>query len=87
MCLWVQWEHPLPGNTGGKRGGITIQAHAEDRGGVELTFSKAVPRVDVAVVNVHDVYTPVTHEVSLMAIALWIDTTVISGRGSQEGGI
>lgn len=59
----------------------------EDRGGAELTFSKAVPRVDVAVVNVHDVDTPVTHEVSLMAIALWTDTTVTSGRGSQERGI
>lgn len=40
----------------------------------------------MAVINVHDVYTLVTHEVSLMAIALWTDTTVTSGRGSWEGG-
>lgn len=33
-------------------------------------FSKAIPRVDVAVVNIHDVYSLVTHEVSLMPIAL-----------------
>lgn len=65
----------------------THQAHAEDRGGVTLTFSKAVPGVDVAVVNVHDVYTPVTHEVSLMAIALRADTAVTTGTRSQEGGI
>lgn len=63
----------------------THQAHTEDRGGVKLTFSEAVPRVDVPVINIHDVYTPVTHEVSLMAIALWADATVTEGSWSQEG--
>jgi hypothetical protein len=63
----------------------THQAHTEDRGRDKLTFSKAIPRVDVAVVNIHDVYSLVTHEVSLMPIALCTDTTVTAGSCSQDG--
>lgn len=37
----------------------------------QLTLGKAVPRVDVAVVDIHDVHALVTHEVPFMPIALW----------------
>ena len=36
----------------------------------QLTLGKAVPRVDMAVVDVHDVHALVTHEVPFMPIAL-----------------
>lgn len=39
-------------------------------GGRQLTLGKAVSRVDVAVVDIHDVHTLVTHEVPFMPIAL-----------------
>lgn len=65
----------------------THEGHTEDRGGDKLTFRKAVPRVDVAVVNIHDVYTLVPHEVSLVPIALCADITVTAGSCSQEVGM
>lgn len=40
----------------------------------------------MAVVNIHDVYSLVTHEVSLMPVALCTDTTVTAGSCSQDGG-
>lgn len=39
--------------------------------GEQLTLGKAVPRVDMAIVDIHDVHTLVPHEVPLMPIALW----------------
>lgn len=53
---------------------------------MKLTFSKAISGVDVAVVNIHDIYTLVAHEVSLVPIALCADTTVTAGSCSQEEG-
>lgn len=47
---------------------------------MKLTFGKAVPRVDMAVVDIHYIHTLVPHEVSLMPVALQEDTTATAGR-------
>lgn len=71
----VQWEQlPLckaqhTGNTQ-EREPHPSKSESGPRGGGQLTLGKAVPRVDVAVVDVHDVHTLVVHEVPLMPIAL-----------------
>lgn len=58
--------------TGHAQEGKPLQASVSSglRGGGQLTLGKAVPRVDVPVVDVHDVHTLVAHEVPLMPVAL-----------------
>lgn len=56
------------------------RVHLRSRTG-ELTLGKAVPRVDVAVVDIHDVHALVTHEVPLVSIAL----RGVHGSHSQAG--
>lgn len=57
----------------------------KDKG--QLTLGKAVPRVDVPVVDIHDVHTLVTHEVPFMSIALWggHESCLHAGALNKEG--